>query len=166
MDNATTSTFASHADPQGRLHGPRQPAAPPPPPRARAGVQRPCQLPPSTRPAAGQPRAAGQRACTTILVVRHLLDTAGITPPPRQVTAARRRRSSTDQHLAIRARELGFASLQEPDRTDRAVTRRWPSTSIASELGVHAATVLDRPDPPHTQVAHHNSEPQAVQAST
>ena len=62
MYNATTSTFASHADPQGRLHGPRQPAAAPPPPRSRAGVQRPWQLPAGARPAAGQSRAAGQRA--------------------------------------------------------------------------------------------------------
>ena len=92
------------------------------------------------------PAQLASELATTPTVVRCLLDTAGITPPPRQVTAARRRRSSTDQHLAIRARELGFASLQEPDRTDRAVTRRWPSTSIASELGVHAATVLDRLD--------------------
>src|SRR6266511_5863831 len=63
MYNPTTSTFASHADPQGRLHGPRPPAAAPPPPRARAGVPRPSPLPPSTRPAAGQPGAAGQLAC-------------------------------------------------------------------------------------------------------
>src|SRR6266511_5676299 len=62
MYNATTSTNASHADPQGRLRCPRPPAAAPPPPRSRAGVQRPSQLPPSTLPAAGQPRAAGQRA--------------------------------------------------------------------------------------------------------
>jgi len=68
---------------------------------------------------------------TTPTVVRRLLDTAGITPPPRRVTAARRRRSSTDQHLAARAAELGFPSLQDY-LTDRAVTQRWPSTSIAS----------------------------------
>jgi hypothetical protein len=61
------------------------------------------------------------------------------------VTAARRRRSSTDQHLAIRARELGFASLQEY-LTDRVTARRWPSTMIASELGVQPATVRDRLD--------------------
>jgi hypothetical protein len=56
-------------------------------------------------------------------VVRYLLDTAGITPPPRQVTAARRRRGSTDQHLAARAAELGFATLQDY-LTNRAMTRR------------------------------------------
>jgi hypothetical protein len=82
---------------------------------------------------------------TTTTVVRHLLDTTGITTSPRQVTAARRRRSSTDQHLAIRARELGFASLQEY-LTDRVTARRWPSTMIASELGVQPATVRDRLD--------------------
>ncbi len=64
MYNATTSTNASHPDPdpQGRLHGPRQPAATPPRPCSSAGVQRPSQLPAGARPAAGQPRAAGQRA--------------------------------------------------------------------------------------------------------
>jgi hypothetical protein len=61
------------------------------------------------------------------------------------VTAARRRRSSTDQHLAARAAELGFASLQDY-LADRTVTRRWPSTSIARELGVQPATVRDRLD--------------------
>jgi hypothetical protein len=82
---------------------------------------------------------------TTLTVVHHLLDTADITPSPRQVTAARRRRSSTDQQLAARAAELGFPSLQDY-LTDRAVTRRWPTTSIASELGVQPATVRDRLD--------------------
>ncbi len=82
---------------------------------------------------------------TTTTVVRRLLDTAGVTPSPRQVTAARRRRSSTDQHLAARAAELGFASLQDC-LTDRAMTQRWPSTSIAGELGVHPSTVRDRLD--------------------
>jgi hypothetical protein len=61
------------------------------------------------------------------------------------VTAARRRRSSTDQQLTTRAAELGFASLQDY-LVDRVVTRRWPSTSIASELGVQPATVRDRLD--------------------
>jgi hypothetical protein len=81
----------------------------------------------------------------TTTVVRRLLATADITPPPRRVTAARRRRSSTDQHLAARAAELGFASLGAY-LADRAVTRRWPTTSIASELGVLPATVRDRLD--------------------
>jgi hypothetical protein len=82
---------------------------------------------------------------TTTTVVRHLLDQAGITPSPRQVTAAHTRRGSTDEHLAARAAELGFASLQDY-LADRAVTRRWPTTSIASELGVQPATVRDRLD--------------------
>jgi len=60
---------------------------------------------------------------TTTTVVRHLLDTAGITTSPRQVTAAHTRRSSTDQHLAARAAELGFASLRAY-LTNRAMTRR------------------------------------------
>jgi hypothetical protein len=82
---------------------------------------------------------------TTTTVVRHLLDQAGITPSPRRVTAAHTRRSSTDQHLAARAAELGFASLRAY-LTNRAMTRRWPTTSIASELGVQPATVRDRLD--------------------
>jgi len=82
---------------------------------------------------------------TTPTVVRHLLDTAAITPSPRQVTAARRRRNSTDQKLAARAAELGFPSLQAY-LADRALTQRWPTTSIASEIGVQPATVRDRLD--------------------
>ena len=35
---------------------------------------------------------------------------------------------------------LGFPSLQDYF-ADRAVTRRWPGTMIASELGVQPATV-------------------------
>jgi hypothetical protein len=61
------------------------------------------------------------------------------------VTAARRRRGSTDQHLAARAAALGFATLRAY-LADRAVTRRWPTTMIAGELGVHPATVRDRLD--------------------
>jgi hypothetical protein len=78
-------------------------------------------------------------------VVRRLLDTADITPAPRRVTAAHSRRSSTDQQLTTRAAELGFASLRA-FLADRAITRRWPTTSIASELGVLPATVRDRLD--------------------
>src|SRR6266511_3215242 len=82
---------------------------------------------------------------TITTVVCRLLDTAGITPLPRRVTAAHTRRTTTDQHLAARAVELGFASLQDY-LTDRAITRQWPSTSIAGELGVQPATVRDRLD--------------------
>src|SRR6266545_1054906 len=82
---------------------------------------------------------------TTTTVVRHLLDQAGISPSPRRVTAAHTRRATTDQHLAARAAELGFASLQAY-LADRAMTRRWPSTTIASELRVQPATVQDRLD--------------------
>jgi hypothetical protein len=91
------------------------------------------------------PAQLASELATTTTVVRRLLDQAGITPSPRQVTAARRRRSSTDQHLAARAAELGFASLQDY-LADRAVTRRWSSISIAGELGVQPATVRDRLD--------------------
>jgi len=61
------------------------------------------------------------------------------------VSAARQRRRSTDQQLAARAAQLGFASLGAY-LADRARTRGWPSSRIASELGVHAATVGDRLD--------------------
>jgi hypothetical protein len=145
MYNATTSTNAPHADPQGRLRGPR--------PQQRrlhehARAQRFADLGSYLRARCQQHASPAQLASelhTTTTVVRRMLDTAGITPPPRQVTAARKRRTTTDQHLAPRAAELGFTSLQDY-LTDRAVTRRWPSTSIASELGVHAATVRDRLD--------------------
>src|SRR6266540_5221888 len=82
---------------------------------------------------------------TTTTVVRRLLDTAAITPSPRRVTAAHTRRTSTDRQLTPRAAELGFASLQAY-LTDRAMTRRWPTTTIASELRVQPATVQDRLD--------------------
>src|SRR6266536_3025286 len=82
---------------------------------------------------------------TTTTVVGRLLDQSDITPPPRRVTAAHRRRATTDQHLTARAVELGFASLREY-LTDRAMARRWASTSIAGELGVQPATVRDRLD--------------------
>ncbi len=82
---------------------------------------------------------------TTTKVVGRLLERAGINPPPRQVSAARRRRTTTDHRLSARVAELGFASLRAY-LADRAVTRQWPSTSIACELGVHTATVCDRLD--------------------
>jgi hypothetical protein len=47
--------------------------------------------------------------------------------------------------VAARVAELGFPSLQD-HLADRAVTRRWPGTMIASELGVQPATVRDRLD--------------------
>ena len=91
------------------------------------------------------PALLASELATTPTVVRHLLQEVGVAPSPRQVTAAHTRRTTTDQHLAARAAELGFASLQDY-LTDRAMTRRWPSTSIARELGVHTGTVRDRLD--------------------
>jgi hypothetical protein len=91
------------------------------------------------------PAQLASELATTPTVVRRLLDQAGIIPSPRRVTGARRLRATTDQQLAARAAELGFASLQDY-LTDRAMTRRWASTSIASELGVQPATVRDRLD--------------------
>jgi hypothetical protein len=91
------------------------------------------------------PAQLASELATTPTVVRHLLQQASLAPSPRQVTAAHKRRATTDQHLAARAAELGFATLQGY-LADRATTRRWPSTSIASELGVPPATVRDRLD--------------------
>jgi len=91
------------------------------------------------------PAQLASELATTPTVIRRLLDTAGIIPSPRRVTAAHTRRTTTDQHLAARVAELGFPSLQVY-LTDRAMTRRWPSTSIASELRVPPATVRDRLD--------------------
>jgi hypothetical protein len=144
MYNAASSTVASNAYPKGgftvldalqrRLHD-----------HARTlGFADPA-APPRTLPATGQSRAAGQRAC-------HHPD--GRPPPapagrPCAVTSPCDRRPqsprTTDQHLAARAAELGFATLKDY-LADRAVTRRWPSTSIAGELGVQPATVRDRLD--------------------
>src|SRR6266496_1850041 len=93
----------------------------------------------------GSPTQLASELGTTTELVRRLLDQAGIIPSPRRVTAAHTRRATTDQHLAARTTELGFVSLQDY-LTDRAVTRRWPSTSIASELRVHPGTVRDRLD--------------------
>src|SRR6266542_2074869 len=96
-------------------------------------------------PQQASPAQLASELGTTTTVVRHLLDQAGISPSPRRVTAAHTRRATTDQHLAARAAELGFASLQAY-LADRAMTRRWPSTTIASELRVQPATVQDRLD--------------------
>ncbi len=82
---------------------------------------------------------------TTTPIARRLRDHAGLALPPRHVTAARTLRHATDHKLATRAAQLGFASL-EAYLADRALTRSWPSTQIASELGVHPATVRDRLD--------------------
>jgi hypothetical protein len=139
------STNAWHADPQGRLCGPR-------PQQRRLHDHARAQgfaglggyLQARCRQQASPAQLASELG-TTPTVVRRLLDTAGLTPPPRRMSAARQRRSTTDQHLAARAGELGFPSLQTY-LADRAVTRRWPSTSIASELRVYPGTVRDRLD--------------------
>jgi hypothetical protein len=99
--------------------------------------------PPGAWPSCGA--TAATELGTTTVVVRRLFDQAGLTPAPGQVSAAQRQRTATDQHLTHRAALLGFASLGAC-LADRAMIRRWPSTSIASELGVHPATVRGRLD--------------------
>ncbi len=80
---------------------------------------------------------------TTPLLIRRLLDHAGLQPVPPPAAAARQRRRITDQQLTLRAAELGFASL-EAYLADRVARRAWPLSRVAVELGVHPATVSDR----------------------
>jgi len=82
---------------------------------------------------------------TTSLVVRRLLDQAGLQSPPPPVAAARQRRRATDRQLTLRAAALGFTSLRAY-LVDRVVQRAWPLRQLARELGVHPATVGDRLD--------------------
>jgi DNA-directed RNA polymerase specialized sigma24 family protein len=79
------------------------------------------------------------------VVARRLLDHAGLTPPPRRLSAAHQRVRATDQHLAERAAQLGFASLQAY-LVDRVTRHGWPLIQVASELGVDRDTVRDRLD--------------------
>jgi len=97
-----------------------------------------CQQPTS-------PAQVAKELGTTDGVVRRLLDHAHLAPPPRHVTAAHQLRRTTDHQLTTRAADLGFESLYAY-LVDRALTRRWPSTAIAGELGVHQGTVRDRLD--------------------
>src|SRR6266542_1362297 len=62
---------------------------------------------------------------TTTTAARRLLDTAGVTPSPRQVSAAHTWRTSTDQQLTTRAAKLGFASLQDYLPRHRATVRPY-----------------------------------------
>jgi len=146
MYNAPSSTFAAHADPQGRLRGPRQPAAPRLDRHAHAQGYSDLHsyLLALVQQQASPAQLASELGTTTTVVCR-LLDTADISPSPRRVTAAHTRRTSTDQQLTTRAAQLGFASLRAY-LADRAITRRWPATSIASEFGMHPGTVRDRLD--------------------
>jgi len=81
----------------------------------------------------------------TTVVARRLLDHAGLTPPPRRLSSSHQRRRATDQHLAARAAQLGFASLHAY-LADRMTRQGWPLTQIASELGINEDTVRDRLD--------------------
>jgi AraC-like DNA-binding protein len=79
---------------------------------------------------------------TTVNVIRRLLDHAGLTPPPRRLSAACQRRRATDQRLAARAAQLGFASLPAY-LVDRVTQQAWPLTQVAGELGIDRNTVKD-----------------------
>jgi hypothetical protein len=93
------------------------------------------------RQEASLPRMAGELG-TTVPVIRRLLAEAGISRPPQPVMTARHRRRATDQRLAVRAAQLGFATL-EGYLADR-VRRCWPLQRIAEELGVDVRTLRDR----------------------
>jgi hypothetical protein len=82
---------------------------------------------------------------TTVEVIGHLVDQAGIHRSPRPVRSARQRRRATDQHLTQRAVQLGFASVQAY-LADRVAEQAWPLGQVADELGVHRDTVRDRLD--------------------
>src|SRR6266699_5317951 len=84
MYNATTSTNASHADPQGRLHRHRQPAASPALPRSHAGVRRPC--------AATSKHAAASRSAPR--------SWPASSPPPPSLSAACSTRQGSPRHPA------------------------------------------------------------------
>jgi hypothetical protein len=60
------------------------------------------------------------------------------------VRSARERRHTTDQQLDARAAALGFPTLRAylADRT----RRRWPTSQLARELGVHPTTIRRRLD--------------------
>lgn len=80
---------------------------------------------------------------TTVPVIRRLLADAGINRPPQPVMTARHRRRSTDQRLAMRAAQLGFATL-DGYLADRVLWRGWSLRRIADQLGVDVRTLRDR----------------------
>lgn len=80
---------------------------------------------------------------TTVPVIRRLLAEAGISRPPQAVMTARHRRRATDERLAVRAAQLGFATL-ERYLADRVVEHSWPLQQIADELGLDVRTLRDR----------------------
>jgi len=80
---------------------------------------------------------------TTDTWIRRLIDEAAIHRTPPKVRSVRQRRRATDQHLTIRAEQLGFASLQAY-LVDRVTRQAWPLTHVASELGIDRDTVRDR----------------------
>ncbi len=82
---------------------------------------------------------AGQLGTTT-LVVRRLLDHAGLAPSPQPALSAAGRRRGTEQRLARRAAQLGFSDLRAY-LTDRLVGQAWPLAQVTSELGTHHKTL-------------------------
>jgi DNA-binding NtrC family response regulator len=59
------------------------------------------------------------------------------------VLTARHRRRATDQRLAERAAQFGFATLRGY-LADRLVQQGWPLRRIADQLGVDVRTLRDR----------------------
>ncbi len=78
-------------------------------------------------------------------MIRRLIDEAAIHRTPPKVRSASQRRRATDQHLAARAAQLGFASLQAY-LVDRVTRRALRLTQVADELGIDRNSVRDRLD--------------------
>jgi hypothetical protein len=93
---------------------------------------------------AGLAQLAGELH-TTIDVIRRLVAQAGTQRSPRSLRSAHQRRRATDQRLAERAGQLGFADLGAY-LADRVTKRALPLTKVAGELGVDPDTVRDRLD--------------------
>ena len=72
--------------------------------------------------------------------VKRALGQAGVRLPPRPQQLTRQRRHATNQRLAAKAAELGFADIRAY-LADRLLVRTWPLAEVTAELGTHRVTV-------------------------
>jgi AraC-like DNA-binding protein len=72
--------------------------------------------------------------------VKQALHAQGVVLPPRPQRLARQRRRYTDQRIAARVAELGFADVRAY-LADRLVARGWLLADVTAELGAHRVTV-------------------------
>jgi hypothetical protein len=146
MGNATSSTFASPPEDQGRLQGRRRPPASARPAGQTAGLRRPARLPagaagrrlwhPPARHPPGHHRAAIRRAIADY----HLPQ------PPRREQLARQRQRAALQRAAAQVAGLGFPSVRAY-LVARLVTQAWTLAQVRGELGAAPSTLrrlLDR----------------------